>query len=85
MQLISPYFFFHRLCFSNKISLDKKNFSSQVHPVKADLAAMMAPVAKMRVVTSLVTASPALLAASANLNWECDCASRIHVRMTAFV
>jgi len=77
--------FFHRLCFSNKISLDKKDFSSQAHPVKADLVAMVAPVAKIRVVTSVVAASPALLAASANLNWECDCASRIRVRTMALV
>lgn len=57
---------------------------TMVHLVRTHLAATVAPVAKMCAVTSVVAVSPVLLAASANLNWEYDYASRIHVETTAF-
>lgn len=50
-----------------------------------NLVVTVVPVAKMRAVISVAVASPDLPVISANLNWEYDCANRVHVETTAFV
>lgn len=80
------FFFSHRLLLYNYYWPNNELFPHifQVHLVRTNLVIMAVLASKTSMAILSAVVSPGLLVASVNLNWECDCVSRIRVEMMAF-